>query len=63
MCADIIHEVALSPRLLTTSMLAVYLGMTDKQFAQRMPDFIERGLPQPVMALGLYDKDGTYNNS
>ncbi|WP_370153685.1 tyrosine-type recombinase/integrase [Ferrovibrio sp.] len=47
--------VALSPRLLTTPMLAAYLGMTESQLAQRMPDFLKRGMPQPVMALGAYD--------
>lgn len=48
-----LHRV--SPRLTSIEGLAAYLGLTIEQFSQQHSDFIERGMPQPVMALGKYD--------
>lgn len=54
---DNFYEVAtrISPRLASMEGLAAYLGMTVQQFGHKHNDFIERGMPQPVMVLGLYD--------
>lgn len=44
-----------SPRLSSMDGLAAYLGLTLEQFGQKHADFQKRGMPQPVMALGMYD--------
>lgn len=44
-----------APRLVATEGLAQYLGMTVPQFGQKQSDFSARGMPPPVISLGLYD--------
>jgi integrase len=44
-----------SPRLASMDGLSAYLGMTVEQFGKMFSDLTERGMPQPVLSLGMYD--------